>query len=351
MSILYSLSIRWKAKIKRVRLLLLEVLSLSVVFYFALMFVCKLVDTHGDIAYYRSRTNVDEVVYQLEKAPEAKISDVDFTLYQKADQYVTVHSKTYKAQVIGIDQNFSSFYHDHLFQNIVKKKALSHSDAILSQSVAREMSAKEGDTLTLNHQVLKIIGITDDPWWKGKVAVSFSILPASELAQPKSLYLTIRRENVELVENQLSVLDQTDLAQSLQNEINSLRAFQRFLLSFSAVFFLIAGCNLMLILRTRFRRERGLHQILYLCGETRGTYYLASMIDGLTMCISSDFIALLIYRLMRPFVPSFFYFALTPTIYGLEMLMVAMISIIITLIFSHEQAVYIRMNERKTHAV
>lgn len=260
-------------------------------------------------------------------------------------------SKSYKTHVLGIDKNFSDFYQDRLFQSCLDKKYLLRTDAILSQQVSREMKAKKGDTITLNNQLLTIVGITDDPWWRGKIAVSSALLKNSGPFKSDAFYLTMDGEHADQYEKYLSKLDRVELAQSFQQEINSLRAFQRFLLGFSIVFFFIAGCNLMLILLARFRREIHLHQTLYFCEETRKIYYLSSIIDDLIICIMSNHMALLLYLLMRPFVPPFFYFVLRPEIYGLEMIIVTIFSIIFTFIFSQKQETDIRTNWRETHAI
>lgn len=80
MRLIYSLTIRWKEKTKKARLLFLELLSLSVVLYFTMMFICKLVETQDDINYYRSKINSNDVVYQLSEYPNSIIPKQYYTI-------------------------------------------------------------------------------------------------------------------------------------------------------------------------------------------------------------------------------------------------------------------------------
>lgn len=351
MRVLYSLSIRLAERKKQYRLVLLELLSLTVVFYFTLMFISKLVETQDEIRYYRERATSQAVVYQLAAEPEGAWPPGHGTLYRVARLYLTCEAGRYQVRVYGLDPHFSDFYHDGLFDKAPQASFFAEPKAIFAEDLARKMKLSPGDSITINGQALEVLATTADPWWKGKIAMASAFFPARNALTKEEIYLTLDASEGASHGPQLPILKEEKLGDAFQLEVQSLQSFQRFLAGFSTIFFLIAACNMTLILRSRFQRDLPIHRVMYVCGEGQKGFYLASALDYGLSAFLAYHAALLLYKLAQPLVPPFFYFSLSPRIYGQTLVSLMVLSLIMTLLMGRRERRFMRESWRGDHGI
>ena len=349
MSLIFSLMKRLEYKLSNIKIFILEIFAIAIVLYFAMIFIAKYVKTGQDIDFYKKDINTDKVIYQIDKIYD--LPDANYSISAKGDLYADIDGKEHKIKSQIIDKKYSSLYPGILKDFEGNSEFFRGNNAIVSETLKRKYNLKKGSFISIANKDFKVLGFTDNHTLKDRLILPYNSLDIIKTPNRFKYYLTISSKDSNKLEDKFSYDDKEALSDIYKEEILSLRALKRFILSFSIIFVAIAVVNIILIIKSKFVRESKFLINLHICGESSKTFFLSAIIDYMFITSLSFFLSLILHYTFIEFVPDFFYFELNSNLIIVEYFVVISLSIVIGLVLGYKERNFINTNIRGSHAL
>lgn len=349
MRLIFSFTKRFEYKLSNIKIFILEIFAIAVVIYFATIFIAKFVKTEQIIEFYKKDINTDKVIYQINKIYD--LSYYNYSISAKGDLYAEIDGKVYKIKSQVIDKKYSSYYPRVLNDFEGLSKFFRGNNAIVSETLKRKYNLKKGSMISIANKDFEVLGFTDNHALKDRVILPYNSLDIIKSQNIFKYYLTISSKDSNKLEDEFSYDDKKALSDIYNEEILSLSALKRFILSFSIIFVAIAVVNIILIIKSKFVRESKFLINLHICGESSKIFLVSSIIDYIFLMSLSFFLSLILHYAFIEFVPDFFYFELNYYLIIVEYFVVTLLSIVIGLVLGYKQRKFINTNIRGSHSL
>lgn len=349
MSLVFSLTKRLEYKLSNIKIFILEIFAIAIVLYFAMIFIAKYIKTGQDIDFYKRDINTDKVIYQIDKIYD--LPDENYSISAKGDLYTEIDENAHKIKTQVIDEKYSFFYPRILKDFEGNSEFFRGNNAIVSETLRRKYNLKKGSIISIENKDFEVLGFTDNHTLKDRLILPYNSLDIIKTPNRFKYYMTISSKYSNKLEDKFSYDDKEALSDIYKEEILSLRALKRFILSFSIIFVAIAVVNIILIIKSKFVRESKFLINLHICGESSKTFFLSAIIDYMFITSLSFFLSLILHYTFIEFVPDFFYFELNSNLIIVEYFVVISLNIVIGLVLGYKQRKFINTNMRGSHAL
>ncbi|MBF0780807.1 MULTISPECIES: FtsX-like permease family protein [unclassified Granulicatella] len=335
MTQIYGYRVRVQEKLKHPQIIILELFSIAIALYFVMMFLSKVDETNRHLAYFNQQLTNEYVVVSV---PEQKSVSTPHTWVKEAEDYLLVDKVSHLVSILVVDKQYNQFYDLTSLKNDEWQLFISQpNQMILSLDLARELNKKVGDTVEFNQKTYMILGITSNPWHKHKAIVLNKGVFLQVPQWKQTCTLTLFSKDRNQLDDSIAQIPYETLSDIFKNEIISLQHFLIFLMAFSLLFIVIASLNIFLIFKTNLQKEKPSRQIKWLFGETKLQFMKRICLEYVITTIIAFHISVVVYFILLPFVPNFFYFQLTYSIYLNELLFVIMVSLLCSICLSLKQ--------------
>lgn len=329
MSLLYSFKMRLIQKRSNYKVYFLAIFSISIALYFVLMFLTKIYINNQQMRFYSQQISNNLIIYNINN-DELLSYNIDYTLHSVTSDYLQFNKQKYKIDLFVIDNNYSQFYKIKDINHQKWKQFIQCSNCIfVSKEVARQFNLAQNSNVIIASKEFRVLDIVDNPFFAKRVIISINNYPNTiskfklvTSAKNEHLFNNVKYESLNSVYFQI---------------ISSLKHFSMFLIVFFSIFLLISLINIYLIYNILLNSDRKSRVVKYICGENIKTYTFSLCLDNLITSLIAFHFCLLIYYLLLPIMPEFFYFDLIFNVYLMELLLVVVISCLLSLFLAKRE--------------
>ena len=330
MSLIYALRVKWVERSAHVGSLLITLISLAIGFLFILLFVSKFLAIHADIQHYHRIFKQDDLVRLCIKGDSETVS-VEKSVLHRGYVYLLWGEEKLKLDAVSIDKYYAEFFEISMGREVLSEFFAEKDRVLLHASIARKWKVAEGDSFTIEGKKYYVLAILSDPQFKDRIIFSE---PGEQVRlDPSKEELFIRTQDADLIDP-ADIISSEAMKEAVGKEIKSLRDFQRFIGAFALFFSGIAVLNIFLVLVTRITIDQRNNAIKGLCGETSFINVIQTTMDTVVLVILSYHLSLLVYFLVMPTVPDFFYFSLSIPVYLICLFFLVVIGVLFSLSIS-----------------
>lgn len=302
-------------RLKRIKnngwLFFLEVLSISIILYITIIFICQVLETQKRISFFRKKSSTSHYAIQIRPDDAFSIG----TTQRFGEAYARNGMNTYKVQITGIDERYPIYCNDGLIPPKQRAAFYNAQVAVLSFETAAKLKVHQGETFLLGDMPCKVLSLTSLPTWKNQLVLSNACFSKIKPKQNTGNSLTVSKEEFHENRSLLTPYAHEQLSERYRQEVKMQRIYLFFLSFFTFIFYLIAFCNMFLILFTKVRRNHIFYKILLLAGEDEICNWRATFMETLALYWLAFHFSILVALLTRPLLPSFFYFRFSLKLY------------------------------------
>lgn len=337
--ILYGLVVRLREKSQNYRLMILTILSIAISLYFVMMFLSKLGETNRKIAYYESHYNLFDQIVQLDHIGSLKGKNDNFTTTINTSDYILSNNQKIKSDLLASDVNYNQYYRlDSVSEKQWKECFDGSPSAIVSRELARNLKLDIGDRFQLNDTSYTVKAISQDPFLEKKLLVPIDLYNNQENHSLDRILITIKvNENLDRIASSNSILARDSMGQIIAREVKSLNQFLLFLFGFFLVFFLISIINISLVLTSLISLDQKNRIVRQVCGESDRQYIANTIVEFTLIVLLSYHVAVILYYVLLPLVPEFFYFSLSLEVYLIELAFATILAFVLAVIYARKQ--------------
>lgn len=337
-SLVYSIKVKMYERIRHPKKFILMILSLSIAFYFVVMFICKVHEVDKDILFYKNKNKVSDVIV-CHFQSNADLNLTKGVIVRNSKGYLkNLNEDLIKGNLISLDFGYYDFFEMSDLSSHDWSKFFSNQNGVLvHQNIARKLGLKNGDDVFINGVQFTCMNIISQHDFKDKVVLHDSaILSVGNRNEMKSdLFITKRDFNS--LPDELKRLKWESFDYELSDTIRSLNTFKLFLMGFSAIFILISLLNVYLIIYTNMNTEKRNYVIKKALGETVIGFFISCVLDVTMICFVAYHFSLLLYYLLIPSVPVFFYYRLSVESYLLCAFFILLSGIVLSMVMCLKQ--------------
>lgn len=313
------------------KITLITILSLTVGFFFVLLFSNKFLEINSRIQQLsKSVVNQNSYMFFITgDTLEQEILSRHDVNSSVSSFFVYIQSKgsESKEMVSIIDSNYCRFLKIQGWSNEDNITFFTNKNAVLlPQSMARKYRINEGDTLNINGNTYVCFRVLTDERLRNRIIMNDGAL--SEML--KSPYTSTLVYTHDLTENEIVQLELVTRVRSIQSdvyeEIHSLKQFRLFVGVFAALFVTMSLINCYLIFWARMENLVRNIAIKRIYGQTHLSMHLETLGENALLSLIGYHLSCIIAIISCPVVPDFFYIELNPNIYVIGLLIVLVIS-------------------------
>lgn len=310
MNFSYSLLIRFKERLNNGTRLILTILSIAVGMYFVTMFLSKLYMVNRYIDTYKCLRNDEYYIYELDN-----LKDIDAyynsqsSVILSGNKEIEVNNEKVLVNTVGLSKNVNDYYKGAILTNDDINKLTSSNVVFVGNELARSLSIKEKDYLEIDDTNYRVERIIDNVEYKKSLLISSQSLNIKTNTYPSLVKVLTKEKLKNHVDKVKSSFDY------YTQNILIYKQFKLFIIVISTIFILISLINIYLIIRTNIEKEIRNQIIQKVFGENIDYFTKAMAIDMTFVTLVSYHLGLLLYFIILPYVPGFFYFKLSLEVY------------------------------------
>lgn len=329
MSLIYALRMRFIQKKANYKVYLLAIFSISIALYFVLMFLTKIYINNQQIKFYSQQISNNLIIYNINN-DEVLPNNIEYTIHSVTSDYLQIDKQKFKINLFVIDNNYPQFYTIKDISPDKWQQFIQCSNCIfVSKEVARQFNLAPNSNVIIANQKFRVLDIVDNPFFAKRVIINIDNYPNS-ISEFK---FVTSFQNDYLFNNAKF----EPLSSRYFYNIVSLKHFSLFLIGFFSIFLLISLINIYLIYNILLNNDRQSRVVKYVCGENTKTYTFSLCFENLITSLIAFHFCLLIYYLLLPIMPEFFYFDLIFNVYLIELLLVVVISFLLSLFLAKRE--------------
>ena len=304
-----------------------------------MMFLSKLGETNRKIAYYESHYNLFDQIVQLDHIGSLKGKNDNFTTTINTSDYILSNNQKIKSDLLASDVNYNQYYRlDSVSEKQWKECFDGSPSAIVSRELARNLKLDIGDRFQLNDTSYTVKAISQDPFLEKKLLVPIDLYNNQENHSLDRILITIKvNENLDRIASSNSILARDSMGQIIAREVKSLNQFLLFLFGFFLVFFLISIINISLVLTSLISLDQKNRIVRQVCGESDRQYIANTIVEFTLIVLLSYHVAVILYYVLLPLVPEFFYFSLSLEVYLIELAFATILAFVLAVIYARKQ--------------
>lgn len=333
----YALLVRFNEKKRKIKILILTIFSLAVCFYFFLMFLSKMGNIAGQINYFKRHFDDEINVITPVNLTEIK-EDSQYSITKEFQDYIIRDDKKRKVQILATDINYFKFYKP---ESINEKDWIDFfnekNSAIVSKETARRLHLKKNDQFKLEGFDYKVKIITDEVFFEKKIVVPV-INHMGNKSPVKNIYITLNSNEENKIPKISQKGDKKTLTEILSEDVVGLKHFLGFLSFISIVFMAVALINIALVFKSLMSQNQKNAHVRFLCGESLKIYIYATVFEFTSITLIAFHMAVMLYYLLLPFVPAFFYFDLSFYAYFRSLIICVVLSVFLSFLYSTSRA-------------
>lgn len=339
-SLIYSILIKQRERSSNPKTLILLIFSLAITFYFSIMFVSKVHEVNKDINFYDNKAKKTGILYLSSKTTN-NFKSKNITIVKSSHAYLlNSDGNLTKTELSVIDSNYFDFFNFVSLNKLDWQNFVSNPKAILlHKNIARNRKIKVGDLVSVNGDSFRCVSILYQHDFKDKIVINESgrkIINKIGGDEYKS-EIFIQNYDLDNFNTKLKNMKFESFDKIVKSDIKSLSIFRLFLIAFSSIFVLISLLNVYLIIYGAIRSERRKYLIKNALGESEFSFFLSSSIDIMLICLVSYHFSLVLYFILIPSVPSFFYYEISFYDYIINGFFIVISSIVISVIMCLKQ--------------
>lgn len=337
-SLVYGIWVRMCERISHPKKLILVVVSLSIAFYFALMFVCKVSEVNKDILFYQSKSKIEDMFFS-DFPSDYHLPIVEGTVTRHSEAYLKKENRpVLKGNLTSLDKHYSNFFRmPDISEKGWEEFHKEPNKVLVHQNIARKLHLKTGDSLFINGVEFICLYILSQHDFKDQIVVNESGSDLIGSVQGIKGHLFISKKALVSLPEECKRLKFHPFQEEISNRIRSLKAFKLFLLAFSVIFIAISLLNVYLVIYTGIHAEKRNYIIKKALGEMMSGFFISFILDTTIVCLVAYHFSLILYFLLIPSVPTFFYYQITGREYFICGVFIVFTSIVLSVILCFQQ--------------